>query len=175
MVKNQSNINEILMQFSFKKIDEETARKLLSEQDVPNNVIDFMIRSPLYFVSVEEAVSEQPDLFDTNYSTFYDDNGLELVNIQPNKEGSKDYIFDTESSDYVDSLLTDPSDTFTIVKIMANAYTNSDDFAKILEKANRADNIIFNTSKNGKIKISVSDVFDYINYLKREERFNNQD
>lgn len=170
----QQKINEILSDFAWKKISEQDTRKALSDEGVPNNVIDFMIRSPLYFIAVEEAVEEQPSMFDDEESVFYDDNGLELVNIVRNKAGNKDYIFNAEASDYVNDLLQDPSDVTPIIQLLAQAYLNSDEMSKILDKANRSDDIIFNTSNSGKIKISMNDVFEYITYLKREERFKNK-
>lgn len=168
----QNKINEILSDFIWENTTEENTKNALLKEGVPNTIVNFMLESPLHFMNLKEDIEEQPNLFNDEESTFYDDNGLELVNVIKNKQGTKDYIFNTESGDYINGLLRDPSDVSYAAKIIADAYQNSDEMAKIFDKANREDNVIFNTSNAGKIKISMNDIFDYINFNKREERFN---
>lgn len=174
----RDSIDKILMDFAFKRISREEAEKAIQSLDteIPYSVLDLMLHKPLAFVSVNEEITEdieeQPDMFDPELSTFYND-GNEAVKIIRNKQGTKDYIFDTESSDYIDSLITDPADTSYIVNVLAQAFNDNDDFANILKNANRNDNIVFNTSKNGKIKISMDELFNNAKFLERQARFEN--
>lgn len=175
-MNSYENIDKILIDFASKKLNEKEARALLSKQTFPNSIIDIMLSNPLNFVSemdkITEDIEEQPDMFDPELSTFYDD-GNEAVKIIRNKNGTKDYIFDKDSSDYIDSLITDPSDPSYVIEILAQAFNDDDNFANILKNANRNDNLVFDTSKNGRIKISMDELFNNAKFLERQARFEN--
>lgn len=117
----------------------------------------------------KEDIIEQPDLVNPQKSTFINDK--EKIEVVPQKDGSKAYVFNKQASDFADGLLYDPADYTPIIDIFANAYVHDDDTAKLLDKANREDHLVFNTSKNGPIKISISDIFDRLPKMKRDERF----
>lgn len=175
-MNSYENIDKILIDFASKKLNEKEAHALLSKQTFPDSVIDIMLSNPLNFVSeidkITEDIEEQPDMFDPELSTFYDD-GNEAVKIMRNKNGTKDYVFDKDSSDYVDSLITDPSDPSYVIEILAQAFNDDDNFANILKNANRDDNLVFDTSKNGRIKISMDELFNNAKFLERQARFEN--
>lgn len=131
-----------------------------------------------FLKKLNEDIEEQPDLFDMNHSDIY--NGDKTVQVRPTKDGNKQYIFDKKTSDYVDSLITDPADTSNAAMLLAKAYLNlddefeSNDLNRILQNANKEDLLVFNTSSNGKIVIPVEDVFFNFGYLKREHNHFNQ-
>jgi hypothetical protein len=122
---------------------------------------------------IKEDIHSQGDLLDPQRMDITT-NSNEAIQVRPMKNGNKQYIFDTATSDYIDSLITDPSDTTNAVATLARSYIDNDDFAKVLEFANREDDLVFNTSKKGKIRIPMNDVFMYAKYLEREDRFTSE-
>lgn len=119
--------------------------------------------------SMQEDLEHQPDLFDKTLGSFYLEG--DEVKVEKAKDGSKNFIFSPKVGNYLDSQIMNPEDTMHIVALLADRYINSDDFSKVLQYANREDSLIFNTTENGPIKISMNDLFDYATYLTREERF----
>lgn len=122
----------------------------------------------------KEATEEQLDLFDPEISTFYND-GDEAINVIRNKDNTKSYVFDQESSDYVNGLIPNPEDTSYVVSVLADAFNNNDEFANILKNANRDDKLVFNTSKDGKIIIPMDDLFSNSIYQQRMDRFKTEE
>lgn len=119
----------------------------------------------------KEDIEEQPDMFDKELSDFHSTDENVDVKVIRNEKDSKDYIFDQDSSNFLDELIRDPGDDSQIVEILADTYLRNDDFANILKNANKEDRLVFNTSKNGKIVIDVARMFEMLPYLKREMRY----
>ena len=121
-------------------------------------------------IDLKEYTEEQPDLFNKELSTFYVDD--DIVKVQPNKSGSKDYVFSPEFSDEMfKEIEATPENDDTILRILARAYIDDDEVANIFKNANREDFIVMNTSNDVPLKLSMNDLFMYITAMSRDDRF----
>lgn len=134
----------------------------------------------------EEEVMIQPDMIynmDGNqmageyYISYEDSNGnqkQDTVKVVPTSNRTKDYIFSTETSDAFEKCIVDPGDMSPVYEMLADAYLSDEvenDTYDLLAYANSGDNLIFNTSKNGKIKIPFDEIKNYFAYIQRNKRF----
>lgn len=121
----------------------------------------------------KEDVETQPDMFNPELNSFYLD-GHEIKVTEDQKYGGKKYTFDSYFGDKLESVMRDPTDTATVCDIIAQGYAEDDDLAEILDSMNRADSLTFETTNNGPITVSASDVFDHLTKYKRDLRFANE-